>query len=88
MAIRVPSTKRASSIATLLGRNASQMPDQKLPVPRRHQYHVVEYDQLLHRITGRRICPACKSIYNIYSNPPKAEGSLRFRQCSVLVQRS
>ena len=35
---------------------------------------VVEYDQLLHRITGRRICPACKSIYNIYSSPPKAEG--------------
>jgi len=35
---------------------------------------VVAYDQLLHRITGRRICAACKSIYNIYSNPPKAPG--------------
>jgi adenylate kinase len=35
---------------------------------------VVDYDRLLHRITGRRICPDCKSIYNIYSNPPKAEG--------------
>jgi adenylate kinase len=33
---------------------------------------VVAYDQLLRRITGRRICAACKSIYNIYSNPPKA----------------
>jgi len=35
---------------------------------------VVAYDQLLHRITGRRICPACKSIYNIYFNPPKQDG--------------
>jgi adenylate kinase len=35
---------------------------------------VVEYDQLLHRITGRRICPTCKSIYNVYSNPPKTPG--------------
>jgi len=34
---------------------------------------VVAYDKLLRRITGRRICPACKSIYNIYSNPPEAD---------------
>jgi adenylate kinase len=32
---------------------------------------VVAYDQLLRRITGRRICPSCKSIYNVYSNPPR-----------------
>jgi adenylate kinase len=45
---------------------------------------VVAYDQLLHRITGRRICPTCKSIYNVYSNPPKAAG-----QCDLaaLIQR-
>ncbi len=35
---------------------------------------VVAYDQLLHRITGRRICPTCQSIYSIYSNPPKLAG--------------
>jgi adenylate kinase len=35
---------------------------------------VVAYDQLLQRITGRRICPVCKSIYNLYSNPPKVAG--------------
>jgi adenylate kinase len=35
---------------------------------------VVAYDQLLKRITGRRICPTCRSIYNIYGNPPAAEG--------------
>jgi adenylate kinase len=34
----------------------------------------VSYNQLLRRITGRRICPACQAIYNIYVNPPKREG--------------
>jgi adenylate kinase len=34
---------------------------------------MVSYDELLRRITGRRICPTCKSIYNIYSNPPKVD---------------
>jgi adenylate kinase len=34
----------------------------------------VSYNQLLRRITGRRNCPACKSIYNIYMNPSKKEG--------------
>jgi adenylate kinase len=33
----------------------------------------VGYNQLLRRITGRRTCPACKSIYNIYLQPPKVE---------------
>lgn len=35
---------------------------------------VVSYDQLLQRITGRQICPSCKHIYNLYSNPPKVAG--------------
>ena len=30
----------------------------------------VTYTQLLRRITGRRICPVCGSIYNIYLQPP------------------
>jgi adenylate kinase len=30
----------------------------------------VDEKELLRRITGRRICPVCKRIYNIYSNPP------------------
>jgi adenylate kinase len=34
---------------------------------------VVDYKQLLHRITGRRICPA-GHIFNIYSNPPATPG--------------
>ncbi len=34
----------------------------------------VDYNQLLHRITGRRCCPVCGSIYNIGSKPPRREG--------------
>jgi adenylate kinase len=34
----------------------------------------VNYNQLLRRITGRRICPVCHSIYNIYVNPTHKEG--------------
>lgn len=33
----------------------------------------VGYTQLLRRITGRRTCPVCKSSYNIYLQPPKAD---------------
>ncbi len=34
----------------------------------------LNYNQLLRRITGRRICPVCQRIYNIYVNPPEKEG--------------
>ena len=47
---------------------------------------LVDFDQLLQRITGRRICPVCKSIYNVHSNPPAIAG-----RCNVdgthLIQR-
>jgi adenylate kinase len=46
---------------------------------------VVPYDQLLHRITGRRISPGGR-IYNIYSNPPKVAGVCDV-DGSVLTQR-
>lgn len=35
---------------------------------------VVEYNQLLQRLTGRRSCPTCGLIYNVYFQPPKVEG--------------
>ena len=47
---------------------------------------VVSYDQLLHRITGRRISPVGR-IYNIYSNPPAVPGICDV-DGSALVQRS
>jgi adenylate kinase len=34
----------------------------------------VDYNQLLRRITGRRNCPVCQTIYNIYTNPPQRAG--------------
>ncbi len=35
---------------------------------------VVEYTQLLQRLTGRRSCPTCGLIYNVYYQPPKVQG--------------
>ena len=34
----------------------------------------VAKDELMRRLTGRRSCPVCGEIYNIYSKPTKVEG--------------
>ncbi|MGH9359609.1 MAG: adenylate kinase [Terriglobia bacterium] len=34
----------------------------------------VDQDSLLKRLTGRRMCPGCGTIYNIYFNPPRKTG--------------
>ncbi|MCQ2748064.1 MAG: nucleoside monophosphate kinase [Mycoplasmoidaceae bacterium] len=34
----------------------------------------VDKDEMIKRITGRRTCPMCKQIYNIYYKKPKVEG--------------
>jgi adenylate kinase len=47
----------------------------------------VDYTQLLRRITGRRNCPVCQTIYNIYLQPPKVEGICDI-EGAALVQRS
>lgn len=47
----------------------------------------VDEGELLRRITGRRICPTCKRIYNIYSNPPLRDGFCDV-EGSALQQRS
>src|SRR5208337_2636938 len=31
----------------------------------------VGYNQLLRRLTGRRSCPTCGRIYNVYFQPPR-----------------
>ncbi len=36
---------------------------------------VVDHDILLRRITGRRSCPTCGRIYNVYFQPPKVQGT-------------
>jgi adenylate kinase len=47
----------------------------------------VDYNQLLRRITGRRNCPVCASIYNVHMNPPKREGFCDL-EGAALVQRA
>ena len=34
----------------------------------------VDDEELIKRITGRRTCPICKAIYNVYYKKPKMEG--------------
>jgi adenylate kinase len=47
----------------------------------------VDYNQLLRRITGRRNCPACQCIYNVYGKPPQREGFCDL-DGAALVQRA
>jgi adenylate kinase len=47
----------------------------------------VDYNQLLRRITGRRNCPVCQTIYNVYGNPPKQDGFCDV-EGAALVQRA
>jgi adenylate kinase len=47
----------------------------------------VDYNQLLRRITGRRNCPVCQSIYNVYGKPPKKDGFCDL-DGAALVQRA
>jgi adenylate kinase len=47
----------------------------------------VDYNQLLRRITGRRNCPVCGTIYNIHMNPPKRDGFCDV-EGAALVQRA
>ena len=47
---------------------------------------VVEYNHLLQRLTGRRSCPTCGRIYNVYYQPPKVQGICDV-DGSALVQR-
>ena len=35
---------------------------------------VVDYNVIISRITGRRVCPVCGTVYNAKSRPPKTEG--------------
>jgi adenylate kinase len=47
----------------------------------------VDYNRLLRRITGRRNCPVCQTIYNVFSNPPKTD-EICDLEGAALVQRA
>src|SRR6202789_206863 len=58
------------------------------PVPQTVAIEIrVDEAQLLRRITGRRTCPRCNRIYNIYFSPPKADEICDADQ-TKLVQRA
>ena len=47
----------------------------------------VDYNHLLRRITGRRNCPVCQSIYNVYFKLPQRDGFCD-ADGATLVQRA
>ncbi|QGH32738.1 adenylate kinase [Gracilibacillus salitolerans] len=46
----------------------------------------VDKDELIERLTGRRICPECGTAYHVRFNPPKVEG-LCDKDGATLIQR-
>lgn len=48
----------------------------------------VPKDELMRRLTGRRSCPVCGEIYNIYSKPPKADGVCDLHPDAELIHRA
>ena len=47
---------------------------------------VVDYEKIVARLSGRRECPVCGTIYNLISNPPKIAGKCD-REGADLVTR-
>ena len=48
----------------------------------------VPYDLLEKRMTGRRNCPVCNEIYNVYFKPPRHDNVCDFHPEAQLVQRA
>jgi adenylate kinase len=48
----------------------------------------VAREELMRRLTGRRSCPVCGEIYNIYSKPPKNADVCDFHPDAELVHRA
>jgi len=48
----------------------------------------VPYDLLEKRMTGRRNCPVCNEIYNIYFKPPRHDNVCDFHPDAELVHRA
>ena len=45
-------------------------------------------EELMKRLTGRRNCPVCQEIYNIYTKPPKQPGVCDFHPDAQLNHRA
>lgn len=47
----------------------------------------VDHELLIKRMAGRRTCPVCGQIYNIFFNPPQKKGVCD-RECAKLIHRA
>jgi adenylate kinase len=47
----------------------------------------VSYNELLKRLTGRRSCPSCGRIYNIYFQPPRVDGVCDVDGAALITRR-
>jgi len=48
----------------------------------------VPRDELMKRLTGRRSCPICGEIYNVYSKPPRSDNVCDFHPETQLTHRA
>ncbi len=60
-------------------------PSRKWPIVMRFD---VDYNLLLRRITGRRSCPTCGRIYNVYFQPPRVDEICDEPHATKLVARN
>jgi adenylate kinase len=47
---------------------------------------VVDYNIIISRITGRRVCPVCGTLYNAISHPPKVDGKCDLEGAELAVR--
>jgi adenylate kinase len=47
---------------------------------------VVDYNVIIARMSGRRVCPKCGTLYNAISRPPKVEGVCDLDGASLVIR--
>ena len=70
---------QAEQLESLAGELGKQITAVEVSVPR---------EELRKRLTGRRSCPECGEIYNIYSKPPVTEGFCDMHPATALNHRA
>jgi adenylate kinase len=70
---------QAAQLEELAGEQGKLIQAIEIDVPR---------GELLKRLTGRRSCPVCGEIYNIYSKPPKQDNVCDFHPDTQLTHRA
>jgi adenylate kinase len=47
---------------------------------------VVDYNVIIARLTGRRQCPVCGTLYNVISKPPKVPGVCDLEGAKLIIR--